>query len=54
METIKDQQEYVKGVAEDFGVDFASAWMLFDILGPSEAYDGFITELEDYADGQDY
>lgn len=42
--------EYIKGQAEDYGVPLGVARMLFDLLGPSEAYDGFVTHLEDYAD----
>lgn len=47
-------EEYVRGVAEDYGVSFHTAWIVFDTLGPSEAFDGFITELEDLADQGDW
>ena len=40
-------REYVKEEAENFGVPFREAWALFQMLGPNEAYDGFITMLED-------
>ena len=43
--------QYVKEAANDYDVDFNVAWTLFDMLGPSEMYDGFITMLEDYANG---
>ena len=43
--------EYIRECADNAGVDFNEAKMLFDLLGPSEAYDGFITMLEDYGNG---
>jgi hypothetical protein len=43
-------KEYVRKEADQHGVPFKLAWMLFEMLGPEEAYDGFITELADYAD----
>ena len=43
--------EYIADCAEDCGVDFDEAKMLFDLLGPNEAYDGFITMLEDHGNG---
>lgn len=42
-----DWKKYVREQAEEFGVPFPDAWLLFELLGPNEAYDGFITELED-------
>ena len=44
---MKNWKEYVTEQADNFGVSFETAWELFDILGPNEAYDGFITMLED-------
>ena len=43
-------QGYVAKEADQHGVPFKLAWMLFEMLGPEEAYDGFITALADYAD----
>jgi len=42
-------KEYVRNEAANFGVPFSEAWMLFEMLGPNEAYDGFITMMEDLA-----
>lgn len=39
--------EYVAGVADDYGVNYGGAWMAFSMLGPGEAFDGFVTTLED-------
>ena len=46
-----DWDEYIQDCAEDCGVEFDEAKMLFDLLGPSEAYDGFVTTLEDHGNG---
>ena len=43
-------REYVRDDAENAGVDFDMAWEIFCVLGPLEAYDGFLTMLEDAAD----
>jgi hypothetical protein len=43
-------QGYVAKEADQHGVPFKLAWMLFEMLGPEEAHDGFITALADYAD----
>ena len=42
--------EYVKNEADNCGVPFDHAMCLFDLLGESEMYDGFIIELEDYGE----
>ena len=47
--TKAEQVEYVKTEADNAGVPFNMAWSLFEILGESEMYDGFIIELEDAA-----
>lgn len=38
-------------IAEDMGVDPMIAADLFDLLGPNEAFDGFIRTLEDISNG---
>ena len=48
--TRKEQIKFVKNSAEDYGVPLRDALMIFDMLGESEMYDGFVTELEDYAE----
>lgn len=42
-------KKYVEECAEEYDVPFDRAWALFGVLGPSEAYDGFIAMLEDLA-----
>ena len=38
---------YVRSCASEYGVDLEVAFELFDLLGPEEAFDGFVTELEE-------
>ena len=41
---------YVRDEADNYGVPFEDAIMIFDLLGESEMYDGFITRLQDYSE----
>lgn len=43
-------EEYVQMKAEENGISFDIALTIFSMLGPTEAFDGFITSLEDAAD----
>jgi len=46
------RQEIIKHVrdeADNYGVPFEDAMMIFDLLGESESHDGFITMLQDYS-----
>ena len=47
-------KEYVREQAEEYGVPFDVAWEIFLLLGPNEAYDGFVTELQDIADSGEF
>ena len=49
--TMQDIDAYIRECADNAGVDFQEAKMLFDLLGPTEAYDGFVTMLEDHGNG---
>ena len=40
-------KKYVQEVADDFGVEFEDAWILWIMLGPNEAFDGFVTSIQD-------
>jgi len=42
-----DWDKYVAFSAEEYGVPQDMAQAAFDLLGPEEAYDGFITALQD-------
>ncbi len=39
---------YLESLANDFGVDPMVVFILADMFGPSEDFDGLICELEDY------
>lgn len=45
-----NRKEYLESLAEDFGVDIDNVRAIADLYGPSEDFDGLVTELEDYAD----
>lgn len=45
-----NRQEYLRGLAGDYGLDLATVEMLSDALGGNEDYDGLITALEDFSD----
>ena len=44
------RRDYLDSLAEDYGIDRATVYMLADLLGPSEDFDGLVTSLEEYAD----
>ena len=46
----KSRRHYLESLAEDFGVDINTVLMLASMLGPSEDFDGLVTELEDHAE----
>lgn len=43
-----NRREYLKSVAEDYGVELCNVFALADALGPNEDFDGLITMIEDY------
>ena len=43
---------YVKEQADEFGISFEEAWTIFEMLGESEAFDGFVAALEDYVESE--
>jgi hypothetical protein len=43
----KDREEYLKSLADDWGVELFAVHMIADVLGPSEDFDGLVSELED-------
>ena len=49
MMTGKELIDYVRNEADNFGVPFRYAMAVFDTMGESEMYDGFISALEDMA-----
>ena len=50
------RKRYLKSLAEEYGVPTYVVFMLADMLGPNEDYDGLICEIEDYVEqyGEDF
>ena len=46
----KNRKEYLNSLAEDFEIDKNTVYMMADLLGESEDFDGLITSLEDYTE----
>ena len=42
-----NRREYLDAMAEDYGQDRQTVYLLADLLGPSEDFDGLISGLED-------
>lgn len=42
-----NRTDYLRCLAEDYGVPFNTVCMLADMLGPNEDFDGLVNELED-------
>jgi hypothetical protein len=47
-------EEYIYQICDDYGVSSSTGRMIFDMLGSTEAFDGFLTTMEDAADGEDF
>ena len=41
---------YLRGLADEFGIPLDTVYMMADLLGPGEDFDGLITALEDYSE----
>jgi hypothetical protein len=44
----KDRDDYLTSLADDLGMDIMAVHMIADMLGPSEDFDGLVSELEDF------
>ena len=47
----ENRRAYLLSLADDLGVDIQTVFMLADLLGADEDFDGLVTSLEDYAEG---
>lgn len=45
-----NRREYLESLAEDFGIDKETVFMMASMLGASEDFDGLVTALEDHAE----
>ena len=48
MNGYENRKEYLTAMAEEFGVDEETVFLLADMLGKDEDFDGLISMLEDY------
>ena len=46
----KDRKDYLKCLAEDYGVSYMTVFSLASMLGENEDFDGLILELDDMAE----
>lgn len=44
------RKQYLEHLAEDFGISKSDVFMIADLLGENEDFDGLITTLEDYTE----
>lgn len=49
----RNRADYLKSLADDYGVPLTTVKDLASILGPEEDFDGLVTEIEDIADEYD-
>lgn len=42
------KEEYLQELAEENGLDIETVYMVADLLGDSELFDGLVTALQDY------
>jgi hypothetical protein len=50
----KDRNDYLKSLADEYGIRFADVKVMADMLGKDEDFDGLVSELEDICDGMEY
>jgi hypothetical protein len=49
----KNRKDYLKSLADDYGVDYNTVAELAYMLGPDEDFDALVTEIEDLVDDYD-
>ena len=42
------RRDYLDSLAEDYDIDRDTVYMMADVLGPTEDFDGLVTSLEDF------
>ncbi len=46
--------DYLRQLAEDYGVPRKHVFMLAHVLGPNEDFDGLVTEVQDLSESEDF
>ena len=41
-----NRRDYLKSLADDFGVEYSTVLALAEVLGPEEDFDGLVSEIE--------
>ena len=49
-----NRKDYLDSMAAEYGVDRESVYMLANVLGKSEDFDGLVSALEDYEDMEEF
>ena len=49
----ENRYDYLRGLADEFGIPFRVVDAVADMLGPNEDFDGLLCELEDYSEMYD-
>lgn len=44
----KEEIEHIEDTADEYGVDYETAYVLAETLGRSELFDGLVSILQDY------
>ena len=47
----ENRRDYLRSLAEEYGVDYADVALAASMLGPDEDFDGLVTALEDMEGG---
>ena len=47
----ESRRHYLNCLADDLEIDRSTVYMMAQMLGPDEDFDGLVTSLEDYAGG---
>jgi len=45
-----NRRDYLQNLADEHGVEANVVFMMASLLGPSEDFDGLVTELDDYCE----
>ena len=49
----QSRRDYLRDLADDYGVPLEAVFAIAGMLGPSEDFDGLITELDDISQRQE-
>jgi hypothetical protein len=44
----KNRADYLESLSDEFGISLDAVYLIADVLGPNEDFDGLVVALEDY------